>query len=326
MTAPSSGRKALFRGFSGITAAGRGYNILEVSGMNEPTVKEKKRATAKRRCLDYLCFVLGSALYAFGFRFFFEPNYISPGGLTGIAAIVNFLFSLPTGLILFLLNIPVLLLGYFKIGGKFIFKTLLVTVFVSFFIDLFTAVLPVFHGERLLAAIFGGAVSGLGLAVVMLRGATTGGVDVIAKVLRLKFPYFSMGRLVLMLDGLVVALAAVCYRDIETALYTAVALFVSSKVMDAILYGADKGRLLMIVTSRGGEMADALFRSVRRGVTVVPVLGGYHRQPREMLVCALRQPEVSRAINTVRKTDPDAFTVVTVTGGILGQGFEQRDV
>lgn len=294
--------------------------------MTTTTDQTNRRAKWAKRCMDYLCFVLGSACYSFGFAFFINPNHISPGGLTGIAAIVNYLFSLPTGLVLFLLNIPVLLLGYFKISGKFIFKTLLVTAFISAFIDLFAASIPVFQGERLLAAIFGGAVSGLGLAVVMLRGATTGGVDVIAKVLRLKFPYLSMGRLVLILDGFVVALAAVCYRDIETALYTMVSLFVSSKVMDAILYGADKGRLLFIITSRGTEIANALFQSVRRGVTVVSVEGGYHRQSREMLMCALRQQEVNRAVNTVRETDPAAFTVVTLTGGILGQGFEQREV
>lgn len=279
----------------------------------------------KKRLIDYACFLLGSAFYAFGFCFFIEPNNISPGGLTGIAAILNYLFALPTGLMLFLLNIPVLILGFKKIGGGFIVKTLFVTMFTSVFIDLFDLFIPAFEGERLLAALFGGVFSGLGLAVVMLRGATTGGVDVIAKVLRLKYPYLSMGRLVLILDGVVILLATICYGDIETALFTVVSIFLSSKVMDTILYGTDKGRLVFIITAKGHDMSLALFNSVHRGTTVVPVFGGYNRENREMLLCAVRQQEVSKAISTVRQTDAEAFTVVTVAGGIFGFGFEQEE-
>ncbi len=276
----------------------------------------------QKQLIDYGCFVLGSAFYAFGFCFFIEPNNISSGGVTGIAAILNYIFGLPTGLMLFVLNIPLLILGFKKIGGTFIVKTLFVTLVTSLFIDSFAYFMPSFYGDRLLAALFGGVLSGLGLATVMLRGATTGGVDILAKVIRLKYPYLSMGRLVLILDGLVILFATICYGDIETALFTVVSIFVSSKVMDTILYGVDKGRLIFIVTTRGEEMTLALFENIGRGTTVVSALGGYNRQQKEMLLCAVRQQEVNRAVNTIKNTDPEAFTIVTLTGGIFGFGFE----
>ena len=276
----------------------------------------------KKQLVDYGCFILGSAFYAFGFCFFIEPNNISPGGVTGIAAILNYIFGLPTGLMLFVLNIPLLILGFKKIGGSFIVKTLFVTLMTSVLIDAFSFFMPSFYGDRLLAALFGGVLSGLGLATVMLRGATTGGVDILAKVIRLRYPYLSMGRLVLILDGFVILIATICYGDIETALFTVVSIFLSSKVMDTILYGVDKGRLIFIVTTKGGELTSALFESVNRGTTVVSALGGYNRQEKEMLLCAVRQQEVNKAVNTIKNTDPEAFTIVTLTGGIFGFGFE----
>lgn len=273
---------------------------------------------------DYTFFLLGSAFYAFGFSFFIEPNRISPGGVTGIASIINYLFDLPTGAVLFLLNIPILFFGFKKIGGKFLFKTLFVTALTSVFIDLFAAFMPEFKGERLLSAIFGGLLSGLGLALVMLRGGTTGGIDVIAVILKQKFPYLSVGRLILILDSFVISLAAVCYGEIETALFAAIAIFVSVKVIDGFLYGADRGRLIFIVTSLGEDVSKAIFRDIRRGVTVVPSYGGFALTESQTLLCAVRQTEVNRAISVIKNTDPNAFAVVALTGGIFGRGFEQK--
>lgn len=273
---------------------------------------------------DYTFFLLGAALYAFGFDFFIQPNHISPGGITGIASIINYLFKLPTGLLLFLLNIPILFIGFKKIGGRFLIKTLFVTAMTSVFIDLFAKILPRFYGDRFLAAIFGGLLSGLGLALVMLRGGTTGGIDVIAVILRQKFPYLSIGRLILILDSFIITLAAICYKEIETALFAAIAIFVSIKVIDALLYGADKGRLIFIVTADGDDVSKAIFDKIKRGVTVVPSYGGFALTENQTLLCAVRQTEVNRAISVIKNTDPNAFTVVTLTGGIFGRGFEQN--
>ena len=284
--------------------------------------KQRSGNAVKRSIIDYLFFLAGSALYAFGFAYFIEPNNISPGGLTGIAAIINYLLYLPTGAVLFCLNIPLLILGFKKMGSNFVIKTLFVTAVTSVLIDLFAAVLPDFKGERLLAAIFGGALSGFGLSLVMLRGATTGGIDIIAVILKQKFPYLGIGRLVLILDSIVITLAAVCYREIESALFAVVAIFISGNLLDAMLYGSDKGRLVFIVTNKGREVAKAIFNEINRGVTILPSYGAYENKNNQTLICALKVNEVDNAIKTVSQADPNAFTVVTVTGGIFGRGFK----
>lgn len=284
--------------------------------------EQRSGNAVKRSIIDYLFFLAGSALYAFGFAYFIEPNNISPGGLTGIAAIINYLLYLPTGAVLFCLNIPLLILGFKKMGSNFVIKTLFVTAVTSVLIDLFAAVLPDFKGERLLAAIFGGALSGFGLSLVMLRGVTTGGIDIIAVILKQKFPYLGIGRLVLILDSIVITLAAVCYREIESALFAVVAIFISGNLLDAMLYGSDKGRLVFIVTNKGREVAKAIFNEINRGVTILPSYGAYENKNNQTLICALKVNEVDNAIKTVSQADPNAFTVVTVTGGIFGRGFK----
>lgn len=286
--------------------------------------KKGSGTSVKRSIIDYIFFLLGSALYAFAFDFFIEPNNISPGGLTGLAAIINYLLFLPTGAVLFFLNIPVLLLGIKKLGRRVILRTLFVIAVTSFFIDAFNLFLPDFKGERLLAAIFGGALSGLGLSLVLLRGGTTGGVDIIAVVLRQKYPYFKIGRLVLILDSIVIALAAICYREIESALFAVVAIFISGYILDTMLYGSDKGRLLLVVTGKGKKVADAITQNLNRGVTVLNSYGAFENKESQTLMCALKVNEVDLAIKTISQNDPAAFTVVTVTGGIFGRGFEQK--
>lgn len=269
--------------------------------------------------------ITGSVLYAFAFAYFVDPNKISPGGVTGVAAVINYITEcIPTGVAIIILNIPIIFLGFYKIGGKFIIKTIFTTLFSSVMIDIFEKFLPNYGGERLIAAIFGGVLLGLGLGLIMLRGGTTGGTDVLAKVLRIKFPYLSMGRLILTLDGVVIAVAAIVYKDLETALYSIVTIFASSKMLDAVLYGSDKGKLLLIVTNKPKEVANALFDKTDRGVTVVNAKGGYSCEERQLLLCAMRNQEVDSAVKTVKNTDSAAFTIVTVTGGVFGEGFEKK--
>ena len=287
-------------------------------------LKKGSGITVKRIVLDYIFFLVGSAFFAFGFSFFIYPNNISPGGLTGVAAVINYALDLPTGTVLFIINIPVLLLGLKKMGSVFLIKTLFVTVASSLLIDIFIYILPKFNGDRFLAAIFGGALTGFGLALVMLRGGTTGGIDVIAVILRNKFPFLTMGRLVLILDFVVITLAAICYREIESALFAVISIFISGKVLDTMLYGADKGRLVFVVTQKEKDVSKAIFEQVNRGVTILPSYGGFNMDTNKTLICALRFNEVDPAIKAVHSADVNAFTVVTIAGGIFGLGFEEK--
>lgn len=271
---------------------------------------------------DIAFYIVGCGIYSIAVTMFISPNEISPGGLTGIATVLNYLFMLPTGIVLFLLNIPILILGFIKFGGIFITKTAIATTIISFMLEITENLLPEFKIDLILAAVFGGILMGLGLSIVMLRGATTGGVDIIAKVINRKFRHFTVGRLILMSDAAVVMIAALAYGNVQSALYSVISLYASSRIMDVMLYGADKGKIVYIITDSAKEISDAVMTEVRRGVTVMNVVGGYTGSDKKMLMCVLRRHEVSAVYRIVGENDSNAFIVVGEAGEIFGQGFK----
>lgn len=271
---------------------------------------------------DIAFYIVGCGVYSIAVTMFISPNEISPGGLTGIATVLNYLFMLPTGIVLFLLNIPILILGFIKFGGIFITKTAIATTILSFMLEITENLLPEFKIDLILAAVFGGILMGLGLSIVMLRGATTGGVDIIAKVINRKFRHLTVGRLILMSDAAVVMIAALAYGNMQSALYSVISLYASSRIMDVMLYGADKGKIVYIITDSAKEISDAVMTEVRRGVTVMNVVGGYTGSDKKMLMCVLRRHEVSAVYRIVGENDSNAFIVVGEAGEIFGQGFK----
>ena len=190
--------------------------------------------------VDLVVYILGGIIYSVAVLLFLSANEISPGGITGIATVFNYLFMLPIGTVMFLLNIPILIIGFMKLGGLFILKTTVATVIISIILDFVEAFLPAVKVDPILAAVFGGLLMGLGVSMFMLRGATTGGVDIIAKLINRRFPHITVGRLMLLSDAVVVALSAFAYKNVESALYSVIALYASSRVIDMMLYGADK--------------------------------------------------------------------------------------
>lgn len=253
---------------------------------------------------------------------FISSNQISPGGLTGIATALNFLFGLPSGFLLFILNIPILIIGYKNFGLSFIAKTAGVTVILSLSLSITDAFLPQFEIDKILASVFGGILMGLGLSIVMRRGASTGGVDILAKLINRRFRHLTVGRLILMIDAIVIALATLIYRNIESALYSVIALYASSRVMDMVLYGADKGKLIYIVTEKPKEVCKDINERLKRGVTVIKAQGGYTGDERTLLLCTVRRHEVSGIYETVENYDNKAFIVVGDVGEIIGEGFK----
>lgn len=271
---------------------------------------------------DIAFYIVGCGIYSIAVTMFISPNEISPGGLTGIATVLNYLFMLPTGIVLFLLNIPILILGFIKFGGIFITKTAIATTILSFMLEITENLLSAVKIDLILAAVFGGILMGLGLSIVMLRGATTGGVDIIAKVINRKFRHLTVGRLILMSDAAVVMIAALAYGNVQSALYSVISLYASSRIMDVMLYGADKGKIVYIITDSAKEISDAVMTEVRRGVTVMNVVGGYTGSDKKMLMCVLRRHEVSAVYRIVGENDSNAFIVVGEAGEIFGQGFK----
>ena len=296
------------------------------SGRTGRALQNRKKQThnAYQTVLDLLAYTAGGALYAAAVRVFLAPNDILLGGFTGISTVLHHLFGTPIGTVVFLLNVPLLLVAYRKFGAAFLLRTGLATLLSSAFMDLFALFLPAYTGDRLLGALFGGILGGAGLGLVFLRGATTGGADILSKLLRLTFPQMSMGRLILLLDLAVVLLSFAVYRSFEAVLYSLVAIYVSSQAVDLTQTGLSHDKLLFIVTGRGETAVREIVETLDRGVSVLDVRGGYTGEKRQMLLCAVRAGDAARLAKAVRAVDDSAFIVISDITDVLGEGFKSR--
>lgn len=277
----------------------------------------------KNSITDYIIIALGASLYAASVAVFTSKNNIAPGGLTGVSTMLNYLFSLPIGAMIFLMNIPLFLWAFFKNGKGFVVKTMTGTALVSVFIDIFQAVLPFYGGNIMLAAIFGGALSGLGLGLIFARGGSTGGTDIIAVSLNKRFPHISTGRLMLLSDAVVLTAAAIVYGNIESALYAGITIFVSVRVIDAVTYGTSRGngKLIFIISDSYDVISREIIQKLGRGVTVLNGSGAYTGNSKRVLMCAARPNQVVKITKGVKIIDKNAFIVVTTANSILGEGF-----
>lgn len=292
--------------------------------MTHRTNLGNKRKSVGTAAVDILYFTAGGALYALSVNMFTAPNDILPGGFTGVGTLLNHLFSVPIGTTVFLLNVPLFLISFRKFGLPFILKTVCATFLMSALIDLGAPFLPVYSGDKLLSSLFGGILSGAGLGIVFLRGATTGGTDIVSKLLRLRFPALSMGRMVLLLDLAVIAVSFFVYRSLESVLYSLVVIYVSAQCIDLVQTGLSHDKLLFIVTEKGEPAVREIVETLDRGVSVLDVRGGYTGTERKMLFCAVRASDVVRVTKTVRETDANAFIVISEISDILGEGFKRR--
>ena len=277
----------------------------------------------KNSITDYIIIALGASLYAASVAVFTSKNNIAPGGLTGVSTMLNYLFSLPIGAMIFLMNIPLFLWAFFKNGKGFVVKTMTGTALVSVFIDIFQVVLPFYGGNIMLAAIFGGALSGLGLGLIFARGGSTGGTDIIAVSLNKRFPHISTGRLMLLSDAVVLTAAAIVYGNIESALYAGITIFVSVRVIDAVTYGTSRGngKLIFIISDSYDVISREIIQKLGRGVTVLDGSGAYTGNSKRVLMCAARPNQVVKITKGVKIIDKNAFIVVTTANSILGEGF-----
>lgn len=277
--------------------------------------------------LDNFVWLLGCISYSAGVTVFAVPNNIAQSGMTGVSIILNYLFGTPIGIVNFLLNVPLFLLSWFFIGKKITVRTLWVTAMLSAVMDFMSelvsrGVIPAYNsGDKLLACIFCGILCGFGLSLVFLRNATTGGTDIIVRLVKRKLPHFSIGRLIMALDAVVVASAVVVFRSAESALYAAVLIFISSTVVDRVLYGASNGKILLVFTEKAHKVSEKITSNMRRGVSIVPVEGGYTGDNKNMLIVVVRSDEVARVRRLIKEADADTFIVITEAKEILGEGF-----
>ena len=264
---------------------------------------------------------LGAVIYALAFDWFVAPNQIAMGGVTGLAQIVNALVPvLPVGVLSILVNVPLFLAGWRLLGGRLLVSSLYAMAVSSLAIDVIAWMHTFPPMDPILATLYGGAGMGVGLGLVFSQGATTGGRDIIGKLVKLKFPWLPIGKLVMIPDMVVVILAAVVFGTVNAALYGLIQMYLLSKVMDMILYGWDTSRVAYIITDRWEETVQGLL-DMNRGVTLLQGKGAYTGAEKQVLLVAFRQREIVPIKRMLREIDPKAFFIVCDAHEILGEGF-----
>ena len=272
----------------------------------------------------YAVITLGCLIYALAFNWCYAPNDIAYGGFTGVAQILHSLGGfLSVGTLVFFLNLPLFLLGWRLLGGQLLVSSLYAMTISSLLIDLLAALVPFSPMEPLLACIYGGALLGVGLGLILGQGATTGGTDLLARLLKLPLPWLPVGKLLLGLDLVVILACALVFWNLNTALYGLVALYLSTTVMDTVLYGLDTAKVAYIVTSRPGPVAQALTQELERGVTILRGEGAWSGEDRPVLLCAFKQRQIVSLKERVKTLDPGAFLIVCDTHEVLGNGFRR---
>ena len=270
---------------------------------------------------SYVVITLGSILYALAYNIFYAPNLVAMGGLTGLGQVLNALIPvLPVGTTVFVMNVPLFFLGWKFIGGHLLVSSLYAMTFSSFAIDVMDMIYQFPPMDTMLAAIFGGALLGAGIGLVFSQGATTGGTDLIARLLKLKFAWLPMGTLVLIPDFIVIVLAAIAFGKVESALYGLVSLFITSKVMDMVLYGMDSSKVAYIISDSCKEITDAVM-AMDRGATILHGEGAYSGDEKKVLMVAFKQKEIVPLKEKVNEIDPHAFLIVCDAHDVLGEGF-----
>lgn len=273
--------------------------------------------------LDLLFIALGSAVYAVGVNAFTAPNNIAAGGVTGVATMLHYLFSTPIGLVAFFINVPIVLWAIVDIGYKLVTKTMLAIFMSSLLIDLFSHFVPAYRGDHILVSLFAGVCEGVGLSLVFVRGATTGGTDLVARLLARRLPHLSMGKLMLAVDGLIVVASGFVFGSVENAMYACIVIVISTKIIDAILYGTDigTGKMFFVMSPNVRQMGDRVIQEMERTVTYLDSKGGYTQEPGETMLCVVRRYELHQLQTIIREEDKHAFVIVGEAGQITGEGF-----
>ena len=282
------------------------------------------KSKAVKTLWSYLIIVGASLIYAVGFNWCYVPNDIAFGGITGVGQIVNFLLPwAPIGTVVIVLNIPLFLLGWRLLGGHLLISSLFAMAVSSVFIDLIDSLYQFPPMDPLLACIFGGVLLGLSLGLVFQQGATTGGTDLLARLIKLKLSWLPMGKLLLAVDLVVIVAVSVVFQNLFSALYGLVSLYISSLVMDGVLYGMDQAKVAYIIGNHPKEISDTIVRELDRGVTILHGMGAYSGADKEVLFCAFKQRQIVALKRVVKEIDPSAFLIVCEAHEVLGEGFRE---
>ncbi|MBQ7120273.1 MAG: YitT family protein [Oscillospiraceae bacterium] len=273
--------------------------------------------------MDYLIILIGASLFAASFNAFIDKSEIpiAMGGITGISMVLNRFTGLSMGVLTFLVNVPFLLLGLWKIGGRFMAKTVFASVVLSIAMDL-TVAIPTLTTDPMLCAIYGGLGTGAGLGLVFIRNGSTAGTDIVGLVLKQKYTGIPLGKLVLAADTVIVICAAFAFKDPNSVLFAIIKMYVASIATDGVIYGFTTDKLAYIITEKADTISKLVISELHHGATILTGEGAFTNAPRKMIMCAINPNQIGLLKEIVRENDNDAFMIVTNTHEVLGFGFK----
>lgn len=287
----------------------------------EREIRYEAGKSVRRRMWDYIVITAASFIYAIAVSLFLDPNSLAPGGVTGISIILNRITGMATGTWMLIINIPILVVGTWKFGWRFILSTMYCTALTSLLTNWLTPYDPV-TADPLLAALTGGALIAVALGLVFRTGATTGGTDIIIKLLRLRFPHLKTGSLFLITDALIVTCSALVFKNIDVALYAGLVVLVNSLLLDLVLYGRDGAKMFFIISDLPERIAGRILEELDIGATYMSGSGAYSGQEKRVILCVVKKQLSHKAEEIVRQEDPNAFLIVTSATEIFGEGYK----
>ena len=266
--------------------------------------------------------ILGSFIMAIGVALFLLPNQLSSGGVSGIATITYYLFNLPMGIVIILINIPLFLIAIFKVGKSFFVKSIIGTISLSVFIDMMDKLDPLTE-DRFLACVYGGIIIGLGTAILLKSKTSTGGSDLVSFIVKAYNPEIRTSNIIIIIDTIIVTLNMFVFKQIEIGLYSAIAIYLMGKIIDIVFEGIYFTKLLLIVSDKTDEIAKEIGENIQRGVTGLYGKGMYTDKEKLVLMCAAARRDVARIKMATRKIDPNSFIIITNSREVVGLGFKK---
>ena len=288
--------------------------------------------TKKQKFYNFLhklfLMTVGAFIYAFAIAVFLDPNHLAPGGVSGLSIIINSVLDIGTGVWIFLINIPLLVIGLIVFKVRFLINTVYVTALSSAIIEIidrgFSHLIPDMSDHLLIAAAAGGVLVAIGIGLVFRGGGSTGGFDIIVKLLRRRFRHMKTGALYLVLDIAVLTLSAIAFHDVLVAMYAVVTVFTNSTVLDMVLYGKDNAKMVYIITDAPEAVSDRLMKEVETGVTMLHGEGAYTKKDKKVLMCVLHDQQYPMLRDIVKQEDKHAFLIVTKATEIFGEGYKNH--
>lgn len=284
--------------------------------------KQKRRMINLRKAIiNLMQTMLGTLLMAVSIDLFLLPNQLSVGGFSGIGTIGYYLLNIPVGTTTLILNIPLFVMAFIKNGKKFFLSSLVGTLFLSFFLNLFENLNSVTN-TSFLACIYGGILSGIGTSIVLKANASTGGSDLLAQIIKSYKPDIKPGTVIVIIDAIVVVVSTIVFGNIEIGLYSAIAIYIMGKVLDLFFEGIDFAKMMIIISPKYQQISDEINKKIKRGTTAIYGKGMYKEEEKKLLLCVASRGEVREIRKIVNKIDKTAFLIITNAREVYGKGFK----